>query len=123
MQSACPVNCNIAFPSIQSRCSLHAAARADAAKLKQAIKNRTIITYIVSSLLLHEVVHVVRRHALQEIHVLVGMELCHLVLGCRLCAVDLQLLVQAVVHDQGMRHPDTVGLHGVSSVVCVVSDI
>jgi hypothetical protein len=37
--------------------------------------------------------------------------------------VDLHLLVQAVVHDKTVRHPNTVRFHGMSSDIGVVSDV
>ena len=40
-----------------------------------------------------------------------------------LAHVDLHLLVQAIIHDQGVGHSDAMRLHGVTSVVGIVSDV
>lgn len=81
-------------------------------------------------LLLDEGRHVRRRHALQELHILVRVKLRHLTFCGRLCALlrervqialvsirtgrtyeDFHLLVQTVVHDEGMTHPYTCRFH------------
>lgn len=123
VQPACPVDGHIAFPAIQSRSTFHTAASTDAAELEQAIEDWTVISNVVFALLFGEVVHVVRRDALQEINIFVCVELRHLVLGSGFGAVDLQLLVQPVVHDQTVSHANPMGFHGMAGVVCIVADI
>ena len=123
MQPSRPIDGDIALAAIQPRRALHTAPRTDATELKQAIKHGTVIANIVLALLLGKTVHVVGGDPLQEVDVLVGVELRHLVLGGGLGAVDLELLVEAVVHDQAVRHPDAVRLHGMSGVVGVVAHI
>ena len=120
MQTASPVDGNVAFLAVETRRALHAAACADAAELEQPIENRTVIPDVVLALLSHKGVHVVRRDSLQEFNVFVGMELRHLGRDGRLralrektvskCAltrpamqstyVDLKKFVNVVVHDE-----------------------
>ena len=123
VETASPVDSDVAFSAVQSCGTLHAASSADTAELEQAVKDGTIVADIVFALLLAEVVHVVGSDALEEIDVFVGVELGHFVLGSWFGAVDLQVLVETVVHDQRVSHANTVRLHGVSSVVGVVSDV
>lgn len=123
MQPARPIDRNIALPPIQPRRPLHTAPRTNPTKLKQPIENRTIIAHIILALLLGKAVHIIRRHALQEVDVLVSVELGHLVLGGGFGAVDFEVFVEAVVHDEGVGHADAVGLHGVAGVVGVVADV
>lgn len=123
METASPVDGDVAFPAVQPCGALHAASSTDTAELEQTVKDRTVVADVVLSLLLAKVVHVVWSDALQEIDVLVGVELGHLVLGSWLGAVDLQVLVETVVHDEGVSHADTVRLHRVAGVVGVVSDV
>ena len=123
MQAASPVNSNITLPSIQPRRALHAPAGTDPTKLKQPVKHRTIVAHVVLALLLRKAVHIVRCHPLQEVDVFIGVELCHLVLGCRLGTVYLEFLVEAVVHDERMRHSDAVWLHWVAGVVGIIAHV
>jgi hypothetical protein len=140
VQSAGPVDRDIALPAVQTRRTLHGASRADSAKLEQAVKHRTIVADIVLALLLSKAVHVVGRDLVQELDVLVGVELRHFVLGGRfgalvsyqswiqeqwemLAYVDFHLGVEAVVHDQAMRHPYAMGLHGMASYVSIVAHV
>ena len=51
------------------------------------------------------------------------MELRHLVLAGGLGAVDLELLIQAVIHDERVGHADTMRFHRMTGVVSVVADI
>ena len=123
MQTASPVNSNITLPPIQPRRALHAPTRTNATKLKQPVKYRTVVTHVVLALLLRKAVHVVRRYSLQEVYVLVGVELGHLVLGRGLGTVDFEFLVEAVVHDERVRHPDAVWLHRVAGIVGIVAHV
>ena len=123
MQPPRPIDSNIALPPIQPRRPLHTPTRRNPTKLKQPIKHRTIIPDIILPLLLGKIVHIIRGDPLQEVDVLVGVELRHLVLGGGLGAVDLQLAVQAVVHDEAVGHADAVGFHGVAGVVGVVAHV
>jgi len=123
MQTASPVDSNIAFAAVQPRRTLHTATSADTAELEQTVEDRTVVADVVFALLFAEVVHVVWGDALQEVDVLVGVELGHLVLGGGLCAVDFEVLVETVVHDEGVSHADTVWLHWVACVIGVVANI
>lgn len=78
MQASSVIDCNVAFFSIQTRCTLHTASSTDRAELEEAVKDRTVITNVELSLLLPVVVHVVWRHSVQEVDVLIGVELGHL---------------------------------------------
>lgn len=99
MQTAGPVDSNVALAAVQSCSTLHTATSADAAELEQAVEDWAIVADVVLALLFAEVVHVVGSDALQKIDVLVGVELGHLVLGRRFGAVDLEVLVEAVIHN------------------------
>ena len=123
MQATSPIHSHVTLPAVQPRGAFHTPTRTDATKLEQAIEHRAVVTHVILPLLLGEVVHVIGRHPLQEIDVLVGVELRHLVLGGGLGAVDFELAVEAVVHDQRVGHADAVGLHGVAGVVGVVADV
>lgn len=123
VQTARPIHRDITFSSIQPRSALHAAPGANSTKLEQPIKHGTIIPYIIPALLAGVGVHIVRGNALKEVDVLVGMELRHFVFGRGLGAVDLEMLVEVVVHDEGVGHADAVGFHGVARVVGVVADV
>ena len=123
MQTTSPVHSNIAFAAVQPRRTLHAAASTDTAEFEQTVEDRTVVADVVFALLFAEVVHVVWGDALQEVDVLVGVELGHLVLGRGLCAVDFEVLVEAVVHDEGVSHADTVWLHWVACVIGVVANV
>lgn len=123
MEATSPIDGDVAFSAVQSRSALHAASSADTTELEQAVEDRTIVTDVVFSLLLAKVVHVVGSNALEEIDVFVGVELGHLVLGSRFGAVDFQVLVETVVHDERMSHANAVRFHGVAGVVGVVSDV
>jgi hypothetical protein len=87
MQSACPIDGDIAFPSVQTRRALHGASRTDTTELEQAVKDRAVVSNIVLALLLGEIVHIVWCDLVQELDVLVRVELCHFVLGGWLCAL------------------------------------
>jgi hypothetical protein len=123
VETASPVHGDVALAAVQPCGTLHAASSADTAELEQTVKDRAVIADVVFALLFAEVVHVVGSDALEEIDVLVGVELGHLVLGSRFGAVDFQVLVEAVVHDERVSHADAMGLHWVASVVGVVSDV
>lgn len=64
MQTAGPINCDVAFLSIKACCALHTAASTDTAKLKKAIKDRAIVSDIIFALLALEVVHVLGSNSL-----------------------------------------------------------
>lgn len=87
VQAAGPVDGNVALAAVQASGALHGAAGADAAELEQAVEDRAVVADVVLALLAREVVHVVGRDLVQEVDVLVGVELRHLVLGGRLCAL------------------------------------
>jgi hypothetical protein len=123
MQTASPVDSDVALAAVQSCSAFHAASSADSAELEQAVEDGTVVANIVFALLFAEVVHVVWGDALQEIDVFVGVELGHFVLGCRLRAVDLQVLVETVVHDEGVCHADAVRLHWVACVIGVIANV
>lgn len=73
-----PVDCNVALLTIETGSTLHATTSADAAELKEAVKNGTIISDIVFALFLLIGVHVVGSDLLEEVDVLVCVELGHL---------------------------------------------
>lgn len=79
-------------------------------------------------MLFGELMSVVGSDPIQKVNVFVGVELRHLSFGRGLCSLNhqhvpdiavttyenLHLLVQSVVHDQRVTHPDTGRLHGVT---------
>jgi hypothetical protein len=79
MKPASPIDRDIALSSVQSRRALHGASRADAAKLEQTVKDRTVVSDVVLALLLGEAVHVIGGDLVQELDVLVRVELRHFV--------------------------------------------
>lgn len=79
MQTTSPVHSDVALVAIQSCCALHTATCTDSAEFKQAVEHRAVITHIVSTLLLREMVHVVGSNLGQEVDILVGVELGHFV--------------------------------------------
>ena len=81
VETASPVDCDVAFSAVQSCGTLHAASSADTAELEQAVKDGTIVSYVVFALFLGVLIHVIRRHLGQEIDIFVGMELGHFELG------------------------------------------
>lgn len=91
MQAASPVDGNVAFLSVETRCALHTAAGTDAAKFEKAVKHGAIISDIVFALLSHIAIHVVRGDLLEEVDVIVGMELGHFAAGGRFGALFAML--------------------------------
>jgi len=123
MQTASPVDSNVALAAVQPCGALHAASSTDTTEFEQSVEHRTVVADVVFALFFAEVVHVVWCDALQEIDVFIGVELGHFILGCWLCAVDLQVLVETVVHDERMRHANTVWLHWVACVIGVIANV
>ena len=78
MKTSSPVDSDITLLAIQSRSSLHAASSADTTELEQAIEDRAVIPHVEAALLFLIHLHVVRRHLLEEVDVLVGVKLGHL---------------------------------------------
>ena len=87
MKASSPVDSDVALAPVQSSSALHAATGADTTELKEPIEDRAIIPNIVFSLLLRKRLHVVGSDLLQEVDVLVGMELGHLVTRSRFCTL------------------------------------
>ena len=78
MQAARPIDSNITFLAVESGSTLHTSAGTDAAELKQAVKDWTIITNVETRLFLDISFHVVWCDPFQEIDVFVGVKLGHL---------------------------------------------
>lgn len=87
MKTTSPVDCDVAFTTVQSGGAFHAATGTDTAELEESIEYRTIVSNIEFSLLLGVRLHIVGRDLLQEINVLVGMELGHLITSSRFGAL------------------------------------
>ena len=66
---------------------------------------------------------VLRRHAAQEVHVVLGVEARQLVRGRQVGPVALHLAVQTVPHDQVVRQLHAVRLHGMAGAIVVVPDV
>jgi hypothetical protein len=88
VQASCPVDGDVALIPVQPRSALHAATCADPAELEKAVKDRTVVTNVISALLSDERVHIIRGHLGQEVDVFVGVELRHFVLGRGFCALE-----------------------------------
>lgn len=84
MKPTSPIDGNVALLSVETGSALHRAASADATELEQTIKDRTVVTDVVLRLLSLVGLHVVGRNPSEELDILVGMELGHLVDNCRL---------------------------------------
>lgn len=78
MEASGPVDGNIAFTTVQSRCTFHTTTRTDTTEFEQPIEDRTIVSDVILSLLLRERVHIVRCDLLEKVDVFIGMELGHL---------------------------------------------
>jgi len=87
MKTTSPVDCDVAFASIQASSTLHATTSANTAEVEESVEDWTIITDVVFSLFFGKSIHIVRSNLLQEVDVLVGMELGHFVTGSRFCAL------------------------------------
>lgn len=80
METAGPVDSNIAFVAVQSRSTLHTTSCANSTEFEKAVEDRTIVSNIVPTLFFGEVIHVVRCHLGQEVDIFIGVELGHLIL-------------------------------------------
>ena len=87
MQTARPVHCYVAFPTIEPCCTFHTATSADTAELEQAIEDRTVVSNIKSPLFFLVQVHVIRRNFLEKFDVFISMELGHFEVGSGLRAL------------------------------------
>lgn len=123
MEAAGPVDGDVALLAVEPSGTLHAAAGTDAAELEETVEDGAVVADVKFGLLPLEVLHVFWADLLQEIDVLVGVELGHLEAGGRFCAIDLHLLVDAIVHDQAVGQAYTVRLHGVASNIGEVPDV
>ncbi len=81
MKSTSPVDCDIAFATVETSSTLHASTSTNTTELEESVKDRAIVTNIVLPLLLCERVHVVWCHFLEEVDVLVSVELGHFMTG------------------------------------------
>lgn len=123
MQSTSPVDCNVTLLTVQASSALHGTSCTDSTKLEKAVENGTIITDIVLSLLSHVAVHVIGGNSSEEVDVLVGMELGHLVDNRRLGPVDFEVFVDIVVHHQAVGKSNPVRLHRVASNIGIVANV
>lgn len=87
MKSASPVDRDVAFLAIQTGGAFHAATRANTTELEQTVKDGTVVSDIVFALLAHVAIHVVWRHLLQKVDVVICMELGHLPPSRGFCAL------------------------------------
>lgn len=149
MQTTGPVDGDVALLAVESGGTLHGSARTDATEFEKAIEDGTIVADIVLSLLARITVHVVGRDPSKEINVFVGVELCHLVDNCGLCAlhrivasvsgrtrtllrrpgrvlvtyINLEEFVNVVVHDQAVGQSNAMRLHGMARNVRIIANI
>lgn len=80
MESTSPVDCDVAFASVEARSALHAPTSRDTTELEEAIKDGAIVADVEFALLFHEGVHIVWRDLLEKVDILVGMKLGHFML-------------------------------------------
>lgn len=80
MESTSPVDCDVAFSSVEARSAFHAATSGDTTELEEAIKDGTIVADVELALLFHEGVHIVWSDLLEKVDILVRMKLGHLML-------------------------------------------
>lgn len=66
--------------------------------------------------------HVVLSDNSQEVDVVIGMKAGHLLTADGLWSENFHLTIEAVVHDEVVRHAHTVRFHGMSWSVVVVAD-
>lgn len=83
VKSAGPIDGNVALLSVEASSALHRSTSADAAELKQAVKDRTVVADVVLCLLALVRLHVIGRHSPEKLYILVGVKLGHLVDDCR----------------------------------------
>ena len=83
MKTACPVDSDVAFASVEACRTLHAATSRDTTEFEESIKHRAIVADVELALLFHEGVHIVWRYLLEKVNVLVGMKLGHFMLRRR----------------------------------------
>ncbi len=72
-----PIHGNVTFVAVESRSTLHAATGADPTELEEAVENGAVVADVVLALLTHVGIHVVGRHLLEEVDVLVRVKLGH----------------------------------------------
>ena len=87
MQTAGPVDGDIAFSSVEPSSPFHAPTRADTAEFEKTIKDRAIVPDVILGLLLCIRFHVVGVDFLKKVHIFIGMELGHLKPCRRFCAL------------------------------------
>lgn len=91
MKSTSPVDCDVAFASVEARSALHAATGGDTTELEEAIEDGTIIADVEFALLFHEGVHVVWRDLLEKVDILVCMKLGHFMLCGWFCSLNARI--------------------------------
>lgn len=74
-------------------------------------------------LVLVDIIRLIRRDPVDKVDVIVRVKACHFLHRCWGWAADFQLLVQAIVHDQVMRHSNTMRFHRMVGGIVVVADI
>lgn len=91
MKSTSPVDCNVAFASVEARGALHTATGGDTTELKEAIKHGTIVADIELALLFHEGVHVVWSDLLEKVDVLIRVKLGHFMFCGWFCSLNARI--------------------------------
>lgn len=79
VQAPSPIDSDVTFPTVQPRGAFHAPAGGDAAKVEKAIEDRRVEADIVLLKFLREKFHVIRCYLIQEVDIVVGVKLRHLV--------------------------------------------
>lgn len=99
MQPTRPVDCNVAFLPIQSCSTFHGSASTNPTKLKQPVKDGTIVSDTVFVLFFLILFYVIRRDFLQEFDVFVCVELGHFVFRCGFRALHIAPLASVMARN------------------------
>lgn len=80
MKASSPVYSDITFTTIETGCTFHTTTCTDATKLKESVKDWTIVSHIKLALLFRIALHVVWSDFLQKLNVFISVKLGHLML-------------------------------------------
>mmetsp|Transcript_21840 Transcript_21840/g.55418 ORF Transcript_21840/g.55418 Transcript_21840/m.55418 type:complete len:490 (-) Transcript_21840:14-1483(-) len=118
-----PVDRNVGLLPVQLDRAADRAACRDLEELVHAVEDRAVLAHIEALQLLGVVGHVVGGDHFEEGGVLLGVEAADLVVLGVHRAIDLHLLVEPIVEQQVVRHPNAVGLHRVPLPIVEVANL
>ena len=123
MEAAGPVDDDVGAVLVEAAGAADGAGSVQLAELEEAVENGAVLPDVEALELADVVLHVVGGDDAEEVDVVVGVEARHGRRADEAGPEDLHPPVQAVVHDEVVRHADAVGLHGVALAVVVVADL